>query len=164
MSTGESAQGRGLAVRRASQDHVDLLVSLMQHFYAEAGYQLNCSWARASFLTLLSEPTLGCVWVAYAQDKAVGHAVLSVRYTMEHGSLSGYVDDLFVEPEYRRRGVARALLSALFEECRARGCKSVQVEVGQSNVAARELYTEFGLAPYRDGRILLSAAASNERT
>jgi GNAT superfamily N-acetyltransferase len=159
MNTGDAAGSTGLAVQRAAPEHVDSLVSLMRHFYAEAGYPLDRSWAKASFLALLSEPSLGCAWLAHWRNKAVGHAVLTVRYTMEHGALSGYVDDLFVEPEHRRQGVARALLAALFEECRARGCKSVQVEVGQSNVAARDLYAAFGLVPCQDGRMLLSGAA-----
>ena len=57
---------------------------------------------------------------------------------------------------FRRRGVARALLEELFKECRVRDCKSVQVEVGQGNAAARRLYARFGLVPHQDDRILLS--------
>jgi GNAT superfamily N-acetyltransferase len=61
---------------------------------------------------------------------AAGHAVLTLRYTMEHGVLSGYIDDLFVKPQFRRQRIARALLSELFDECRRRTCKSIYVEVG----------------------------------
>jgi ribosomal protein S18 acetylase RimI-like enzyme len=70
-----------------------------------------------------------------------GIAVLTLRYTMEHGALSGYIDDLFVRPEFRRQGIARALLSELLDECQRRSCKSIYVEVGDRNVAAIELYS-----------------------
>ena len=60
---------------------------------------------------------------------AAGHAVLTFRYTMEHGALSGHIDDLFVKPEFRRQRIARALVSELFDECKRRRCKSIYVEV-----------------------------------
>jgi diamine N-acetyltransferase len=128
----------------------------MQEFYAESGYDLDLQWAESSFRFLSSNPMLGRVWLAHSNGMPIGHAVLTVRYTMEHGGLGGYVDDLFVQPAFRRRGVAQALLGELFDECRERECKSIQVEVGVANVAARGLYTKFGLAAHIDGRLLMS--------
>ena len=148
--------GGNLSVRRAGPADVDTLVLLMHHFYAEANYPLDHSWAEASFLQLLSRPELGCVWLVHSGPLSVGHAVLTVRYTMEHGGLSGYVDDLYVKPEFRRMGAGDALLNELFAECLARGCKFVHVEVGGSNAPALALYARFGLLPAKDGRVLLS--------
>jgi GNAT superfamily N-acetyltransferase len=117
-----------IAVRRATQSDVATLVELMREFYAEANYPLDQEWAEAAFSSL--------------------------RYTMEHGALSGHIDDLFVKPEFRRRRIACALLSELCDECKRRGCKSIYVEVGDRNVAAIELYRRFGLEPFQDGRVL----------
>ena len=47
---------------------------------------------------------------------AASHAVLCLRYTMEHGAPSGYVDDLYVTPAFRRQQVASRLLQALVDE------------------------------------------------
>lgn len=147
-----------VAVRVATAGDIDPLVSLMVEFYAESGYQLDTQWAASSFAALCSMPQWGRAWLADSCGQPVGHAVLTVRYTMEHGGLSGYIDDLFVRPSYRRRGVASALLGELFHDCRARGCKSVQVEVGGANAAARGVYAKFGLNPHQDGRLLLAGA------
>jgi ribosomal protein S18 acetylase RimI-like enzyme len=137
---------------------VGTLVELMREFYAESSYPLDREWAETAFSPLLTHTELGCVWLAECGGVAAGHAVLTSRYTMEHGALSGYIDDLFVKPEFRRRGIACALLSELFEECRRRGCKSIYVEVGDRNVAAIELYRRFGLEPFQDGRVLFHGA------
>ena len=145
-----------LSVRSAEPADVADLVLLMHDFYAEANYPLDHSWAAASFLQLLSRPELGCVWLVHSGPLPIGHAVLTVRYTMEHGGLSGYVDDLYVKPEFRRMGAGDALLNELFAECRARDCKFVHVEVGDSNAPALALYAKFGLLPAKDGRVLLS--------
>jgi len=146
----------GLDVRRADARDVDVLVQLMQAFYAEAHYPLDHAWAASSFRTLLETPALGSVWLACWGITPIGHAVLTVRYCMEFGGLSGYIDDLYVKPEFRRRGAGHALLSALFADCRVAGCKSAQVEVGDTNTAARALYARFGLKAASDGRVLLS--------
>ena len=145
-----------LSVRRAESADVAALVLLMHDFYAEADHSLDHQWAAASFLQLLSRPDLGCVWLAHSGPLPVGHAVLTVRYTMEHGGLSGYVDDLYVKPEFRRMGAGDAMLNELFAECQARACRFVHVEVGAGNLPALGLYAKFGLVPAQDGRILLS--------
>jgi ribosomal protein S18 acetylase RimI-like enzyme len=145
-----------LSVRSAEPADVADLVPLMHDFYAEANYPLDHSLAAASFLQLLSRPDLGCVWLVHSGPLPVGHAVLTVRYTMEHGGLSGYVDDLYVKPEFRRMGAGDALLSELFAQCQERGCKYVHVEVGATNEPALALYAKFGLVPAQDGRVFLS--------
>jgi ribosomal protein S18 acetylase RimI-like enzyme len=148
----------GLAVHAATPDDVDALVELMTVFYAESGFPLDRGWAAASMQHLIAHPDQGRIWLARERSgAAAGHAVLTTRYTMEFGALGGYVDDLFVRPASRRQGVGRALLDALFDECRARGCRSVQVEVAPDNVPARALYAALGLAPHADPRLLLSA-------
>ena len=139
----------------ASRD-VPELVELMERFYAESSFPLDRDWATRSFDALLSAPSLGGVWLARVGGAAVGHVVLSVRYTMEHGALGGYIDDLYVEPALRRRGIALQLLEALRRECERRACASLYVEVSESNVPALALYERFGLAGVRDGRVLMS--------
>jgi ribosomal protein S18 acetylase RimI-like enzyme len=145
-----------VSVRRATLEDIPVLVALMRAFYAESSYPLDNEWASGAFRRLFSNPSLGCAWLASAGRTAIGHAVLTARYTMEHGASSGYVDDLYVEPEYRRQGIGLALLETLFRECRVRELASVYVEVGQSNRPAIALYASFGLAPVTDGRILLT--------
>jgi ribosomal protein S18 acetylase RimI-like enzyme len=150
-----------IAVRAARADDVSALVLLMEEFYAESGYPLDAQWAASAFSALLSRPDWGRTWIAHSGGRAVGHVVQSVRYTMEHGGLSAYVDDLFVKPAFRRMGVARALLDRLFDDSRARGCRSVQVEAGKANTAALALYAKFGLVPHQDDRLLLAVALTN---
>jgi ribosomal protein S18 acetylase RimI-like enzyme len=144
-------------VQVAVPDDVDDLVDLMEEFYAESSFRLDRQWARASLLRLMAAAELGRIWLARSGGSAVGHVVLTVRYTMEHGGLSAYVDDLFVRPALRRNGIGRAMLDELFRECRARGCKSIQVEVGASNASALGLYATFGVLPHQDDRKLLSS-------
>ena len=144
--------------KRATSADIDALLDLMHEFYAEAGLSLDRLENARALQALLADPALGCIWLAVSDEVPVGHAVLTVRFTMEHTGLSGYIDDLYVRAPFRRAGVGHSLVAALAAECRARDCKSLQVEVGEDNVAALALYSRFGLHPLTDGRVLLSGS------
>ncbi len=47
-------------------------------------------------------------------------------------------------PEYRRRGVARALVCATLDKARGQGCALATLEVRRNNQPAIQLYTSFG--------------------
>ena len=139
---------------RASSVDIGALVGLMREFYAEAAYALDDDWAASSFSALLGDPSRGMAWIVKVDGEPAGHAVLTFRHSMEFGGLDAFVDDLYVRPKHRRRGLGRALLSELFDECSRRGVLAVHVETGADNVAARALYGSFGMNDRR--RLLLT--------
>ena len=53
----------------------------------------------------------------------------------------GLLSSMFTEPERRRRGIARALLSRVVEEARQYGCGAVQITASDMGV---KLYADFG--------------------
>ncbi len=52
--------------------------------------------------------------------------------------------NVYVEPDYRRRGIARRLMQAIIEWCRARGDASVFLHASDEG---RALYTSMGFEP-----------------
>ncbi len=57
------------------------------------------------------------------------------------------VRDLFVKPEARRAGAARALLDQIIEEARAAGALRVSLQTEPENAPALALYTAAGFRP-----------------
>lgn len=55
-----------------------------------------------------------------------------------------HIVTLAVDPDYRRRGIARALLNALLARARLRVITSITLEVRVSNTAAQALYRSLG--------------------
>lgn len=92
-----------------------------------------------SLRRLLRSPS-ACLRVVDGADGLAGAAVLLTRA----GSRVGRIYSLVVAPSARGRGLARALVAALEEEARRRGCARMRLEVRADNAAARALYATLG--------------------
>ena len=141
-------------IRPATEADIPTLVALMTAFYAESDFPLPVGPATRSFEALLADPRLGGVWVAEEGDAAIGHAVLTLCFSMEYGGLRGFIDDLYVRPEARGHGAGAALLAAVRTAAVARGVRALHVEVGPDNFTARRLYARAGYA--ESGHLFLS--------
>ena len=73
-----------------------------------------------------------------------GFVVLTVSFSMEYGGLRGFVDDFFVAPQYRNRGLGHAALEEVKRACRRRGVRALMVETGPDNDAALNAYRRAG--------------------
>ena len=62
------------------------------------------------------------------------------RFVLDEGDIG----NIAVAPGFRRRGAGAALLKALLEEAERRQAAVVQLEVRESNLAARRLYEKNG--------------------
>ena len=84
-------------------------------------------------------------WLAVDGDKIVGTSGMSfVEKPPYFGCPSGRIgllSSMFTNPDYRRMGIAKELLSRVVEEARAYGCGTVQITASDMGVL---LYTDFG--------------------
>jgi ribosomal protein S18 acetylase RimI-like enzyme len=142
------------AVRLATLTDIDTLVRLMRQFYGEADFSLNEQGAERAFETLLDDSRLGQVWMIEDDGHAAGFVVLTVSFSMEYGGLRGFVDDFYVAPQYRRRGLGHTALEEVKRACRRRGVRALLVETGPENDAALSAYRSVGFED--TGRCLLT--------
>ncbi len=78
----------------------------------------------------LNQP-VACLWMGNAIDQI-------------HGDRYAHVFLLYVLPEHRRQGIAKALLHQAQEWARARGDRQIGLQVFQSNKPALSLYHQLG--------------------
>ena len=94
-------------MREAGQADVPELVGLMRGFYAESGFTLDEERAAAGFEALLADARLGRVWLLGTDSPAAGYVVVTFVFAMEYGGMAAVVDDFYVRPEARGRGLGR---------------------------------------------------------
>ncbi len=92
------------------------------------------------------------VFEARTSDEVVGVLVLARRLSVSIGGRFASIEELYVVPEARRRGVGRALLETVEEWCRAHNVSYVEVEVAES--VAEVFYDEVGFGAEDDVRLM----------
>ena len=84
-------------------------------------------------------------WLALDGDRIIGTSGMSfVEKPPYFGCPTGRIgllSSMFTDPDYRRMGIARELLSRVVEEARSYGCGCVQITASDMGVL---LYTDFG--------------------
>lgn len=102
--------------------------------------------------------------------KAAAGALWFYNFSTWDGVAGIYLEDLYVRPEFRRRGLARALIAALARECVRSGGTRLSWAVLNWNVDAIALYESVGGEPqhewttYRVSGAALSTLADSART
>ena len=96
-------------------------------------------WSEASVASELENPL--SLWLVEEREGVVAGYIGSQSVPPEAD-----VMNVAVAPEFRRQGIASALLSALAARLAVQGIRSLTLEVRVSNAAARALYAAFGFA------------------
>jgi GNAT superfamily N-acetyltransferase len=91
--------------------------------------------------------------VADLDGDVCAYAVTFETYSTFLARPSLYLEDLFVHPRARRRGVATALLEHLRARARDRGCGRFEWMVLDWNVDAQQLYRRLGAARLDTGQL-----------
>ena len=121
--------GMGIRIEPlTSPDELDALVAVEESSFTNP-------WTREMYLAELENP--GASFLLLAKDSS-GKVVGFCGFWRVLDEL--HINNLAVLPEYRRRGVASAILARVFAEGRALGANRTLLEVRRSNNAAQHLY------------------------
>lgn len=84
------------------------------------------------------------LFLATADGEALGFAQLFPSFSSVRTGRLWILNDLYVDPAGRQRGVGRALLAACVAHGEATGAVGLQLETQRTNTVAQALYTEQG--------------------
>ncbi len=92
------------------------------------------------------------VLAAYLGGSVLGVAVLAFRPAISVGGRFASVEELYVEPEARSRGVGRALLKTIEERCASRDVSYVEVQTTEEDAVG--FYRDSGYEVDSEVRVL----------
>ncbi len=81
-----------------------------------------------------------------------GVAYLALTWSLEHGGRSAWLEELYVYPAWRDKGIGRALVRAVVERATALGCAAVDLEVETAHTRAAHLYEREGFRAHQRAR------------
>jgi GNAT superfamily N-acetyltransferase len=122
---------------------------MMEALWAHEGISFDAAAIRAALGVLFSDPALGRVWLTLVDDAVAGYAMGTWGFSTEQGGRFLLLDELFVLPAFRGRGLGAATLAFVEREAEREGAGAVRIEVSVENGPARELYRAAGYADLR---------------
>ncbi|WP_067696885.1 GNAT family N-acetyltransferase [Nocardia jejuensis] len=143
------------AVRVATVDDLDAVTALAFSFYTEDGVVSDERALGANLAVLLAAPGVR-VAVVDSGEGLLGYALTSTGFGLESGPIA-VLDDLFVLPAERRRGLAGRLIDDSAAWARERGCPSLELVVAPNGRDVGHLFAYYLARGFHDdGRRLLS--------
>lgn len=113
--------------------------------------------------SLFSDHPVAFCHVAEVEGKIVGIALWFLNYSTWLGKSGIYLEDLFVQPEYRGLGIGKGFMKTLAQLCIERGYERFQWWVLDWNEPSIEFYKSFGAVPMDEWTVFrLSGGALKE--
>jgi ribosomal protein S18 acetylase RimI-like enzyme len=142
-----------LAIRNATEADLasaaDLLVAqLVEHELAADREKIEQAVGRA-----MSPHSPAWLLLALRDGKPLGILLANQEVSVETPPSTLWIEELYVIPEARRRGVAKALIHFVCEEGRARGVRALNLEVVPTQAAALALYRHLGFTEVHRTRL-----------
>ncbi|MDA8052195.1 MAG: GNAT family N-acetyltransferase [Rhodospirillales bacterium] len=140
--------GPGFSLRPAALADTGALLSLIR---ALAEYERLLHEVRATEAdlraALFGKPARAGALLAEAGGKAVGFALWYYTYSTFTGRPGLYLEDIYVEPAHRGRGIGRAIFRHLAHRAEADGCTRLEWSVLDWNAPAQRFYAGLGAEP-----------------
>jgi GNAT superfamily N-acetyltransferase len=97
--------------------------------------------------SLFTDNPVAFAHVAEVDGKIVGIALWFLNYSTWLGKPGIYLEDLFVQPEYRGHGIGKGFMKTLAQLCTERGYERFQWWVLDWNKPSIEFYKSLGAVP-----------------
>lgn len=97
-----------------------------------------------SVTPLLSDASLGRIWLILERGQAVGYIAVCFGYTIEFGGRDAFVDEFFIAQAARSQGLGGRALEAVKGEVARLGVRVIHLEVARTNNGAKQFYSKAG--------------------
>ena len=142
------------ALNLAKPEDFDRLVALVRAFHQEAGITQDEAKRQAALMPLLEGSPHGAIYLIGPGRAPIGYIVISFGWSVEFAGLDGFVDELYIRPGVRGRGIGTDVMSALPKALAGAGLKALHLEVRRDNARARKLYEKLRFLPRDDYSLL----------
>jgi len=130
-------------------DDVSTLLDLMRALQQEDPWSVPFEEERAerAVLLLLANESYGRIWLIHHAGRVAGYIVMSFDYSLEYGGRNAWVDEFFIEKEFRGQGLGAQVLGFFEQQARQAGATAIHLEVNQGNKAI-DLYRRRGFTDH----------------
>ena len=143
-----------IAIRAAAPADSALIFELVRELadYERLSKEVDATPDAIAAVLFSPQPRVFCE-IAQWNGEAVGFALWFLNYSTFRGRHGIYLEDIFVRPAFRRRGIGRALLTRLARRCVEQGYARFEWAVLDWNRPSIDFYRSIGAQVLDDWRI-----------
>ncbi|MEE4118870.1 MAG: GNAT family N-acetyltransferase [Paracoccaceae bacterium] len=112
-------------------------------FHDETAVESDAAHRRAGLMPLLEGSPYGAVYLIGPERAPVGYLIVTFSWSLEFGGMDATLDEIWIRPAVRGRGMAREALEALIGALRPAGVAAISLEVERGG-PAEQLYAGLG--------------------
>ena len=116
----------------------------MRDFYAFERLPYDEHRQHQLVLQLIHNPALGRLLVFEHGGELLGYMVLGFGFSLEFHGRDCLLDEFYVVPHHRSKGIGRAAVEFALATCRDMGIRAVHLEADYVNVRGHEFYKRLG--------------------
>lgn len=124
----------------ASEEDTDKLLPLVAAFHGEMDFDTDADHRAGAIAPLLSGSPHGAVWLIGPRRAPVGYIVLTFGWSVEFGGLDAIVDELYIRPAIRGRGMGLDALDGIAKAIKPAGVRALHLEVDRDDDRAQRFY------------------------
>ncbi|WP_306153301.1 N-acetyltransferase [Roseovarius sp. MMSF_3281] len=139
----------------AKPDDLDRLTRLVTDFHAEQGITQDEATRSAALAPLLDGCPHGAAYLIGPGRAPIGYIIVCFGWSVEFGGMDGFVDELYIRPAVRGRGIGSEVLMSLPKALAGAGLKALHLEVKTDDERAQRFYRKLRFQP-REGYSLMT--------
>ncbi|WP_407496602.1 GNAT family N-acetyltransferase [Pseudooceanicola sp. MF1-13] len=143
------------ALHLASATDLPRLLPLVSAFHAEYGLKIDDDHRTQALTPLLEGSPYGAVWIMGPTIAPIGYVIITFGWSVEFGGMEGFVDEIYVRPAVRGRGIATEVLEQLPKVLADSGMRALHMEVDREDEKTQMIYRRQGFKP-RDRYMLMT--------
>jgi ribosomal protein S18 acetylase RimI-like enzyme len=141
-------------VRLLKIEEIDAAVDLLGRQLREHAVKTDLGKVRSVIERIVKDDRLGFVLVALEKNqRPVGIALGCVFLGVEHGGTSGWIEELYVLPEFQERGIGSLLVAEFIRVASALGWRAIDLEIDSAHRRAVSLYERHGFTQLDRSRL-----------
>ncbi len=143
------------ALHLAGPADLDRLSALVADFHASRGMTRDEATLGAGLMPLLAGSPHGAAYLMGPARAPIGYVVVTFGWSLEFGGLDALIDEIYIRPAVRGRGIAREVLTALPGALGRAGIRAIHLEIGRDDAESRRFYARAGFVA-RENALLMT--------
>lgn len=138
------------ALHLAGPEDLDRLRPMVAQFRAEMDIDQDAAAHEAALMPLLEGSPHGAAYLIGPARAPIGYIVICFGWSLEFGGMDGFVDEIWIRPGVRGRGIGLEVLTALPKALARAGLKALHLEARRDDSRLERFYRRAKFEPRPD--------------